>query len=100
MVIQSLGHFAVFQCYTKKIKPEFNDGKSMFVKYVFAEIIKFFVHQSVPRREDMQVFLVGVFEENPDSYSGLFFFVSSTRNIHFLCINAINAHLPTFTICT
>ena len=28
------------------------------------------------------------------------FFVSSTRNVHFLCINAINAHIPTFTICT
>ena len=42
-------------------------------------------------------FLVGVFEENPDSYSWLVFFVSSTRNVPFLCINA---HLPTFTICT
>ena len=30
----------------------------------------------------------------------LVFFVSSTRNVHFLCINPINAHLPTFTICT
>ena len=29
-----------------------------------------------------------------------FFFVSSTRNVHFLCIKAIDAHLPTFTICT
>ena len=46
------------------------------------------------------LFLVGVFEENPDFYSGSFFFDSSTRNVHFLCINAINAHLLTFTICT
>ena len=28
------------------------------------------------------LFLVGVFEENPDR----FFFVSSTRSVHFLCI--------------